>query len=201
MIDVVREEATEDAQRIGGVEPLETGYLQTAIRQLGWNRAIWLAPLFFGSLLTATAIRINEAELTDWSFLIWFLPMITSSGGNSGNQSATLVITALTNGNVKISDWRRVVQREIVMGLLLGTFLAILFVPIAWFLAPDAVRVVPLTLLGVVLCGTVVGSVLPLIFRRLGQDPALMSNPFVAGIMDILGILIYVHLATLLLRS
>ncbi|MCP4192030.1 MAG: magnesium transporter [Planctomycetaceae bacterium] len=200
VIDVVREEATEDAQRIGGVAPLEAGYLQTPIWRLFWKRGIWLLPLFFAALLTAGAIHNYDVQLEKWSFLIWFLPLVISSGGNSGNQSATLVITALTNGNVRLSDWFMVITREFTMGLLLGGALAMVFLPVGFTVAPDAVMVVPLTLLLVVVCGTLVGSALPLIFQRLGQDPALMSNPFVAGIVDIVGIIIYVNVAILILN-
>ncbi len=199
VIDVVREEATEDAHRIAGVAPLESGYLQTALPRLCWNRGIWLAPLFFGSLLTATAMHRYQEALDRWAFLILFLPMIVSSGGNSGNQSATLIITALTTGNISPKHWMQVVVREAVMGVSLGLLLATAFLPIAWLMAPDALLVVPATLLLVVLCGTLVGSTLPLLFSWLGQDPALMSNPFVAGVIDIVGIVIYVNVAMLLL--
>jgi magnesium transporter len=199
VIDVVREEATEDAHRIAGVEPLEAGYLETALMQLCWNRGVWLAPLFFAALLTAGAIHSYEVHLSKWGFLIWFLPLIISSGGNSGNQSATLIITALTTGDVHLRDWLRVVVRELLMGLLLGSLLALVFLPIGYIFAPESIVVVPLTLLLVVICGTLVGSVLPLIFRHMGQDPALMSNPFVAGIIDIVGIVIYVNVAILVL--
>ncbi len=200
VIDVVREEATEDAHRIGGVAPLDSGYLETNLLTLCWHRGIWLAPLFFAALLTAGALHQYEEQLEKWAFLIWFLPLVISSGGNSGNQSATLVITALTTGNVKLGDWARVVTREMSMGLLLGGLLALVFLPVGWTFARDALFVVPLTLVLVVLCGTLVGSVLPLIFQRLGQDPALMSNPFVAGIIDIVGIVIYVNVAILVLQ-
>jgi magnesium transporter len=199
VIDVVREEATEDAHRIAGVEPLEDGYLQTALGRLCWSRSVWLAPLFFAALLTASAIHHYEIHLSEWGFLIWFLPLIISSGGNSGNQSATLVITALTTGDATLNDWSRIVVRELIMGLLLGSLLGLMFLPIGWAFAPEAVMVVPVTLVLVVLCGTLVGSVLPLLFQRLGQDPALMSNPFVAGIIDIVGIVLYVNVAMLLL--
>ena len=199
VIDVVREEATEDAHLSAGVAPLEAGYLQTDVRGLCWKRGIWLAPLFFAALLTAIAIAHYEAALERWPTLIWFLPLIISSGGNSGNQSATLIITALTTGDVKISDWFQVVRRELVMGLLLGGLLAIGFIPVGLVFAPDALIVVPLTLVLVVICGTAVGSALPLVFRRLGQDPALMSNPFVAGVIDIVGIVVYVQVALAIL--
>lgn len=204
VIDVVREEAMEDAHRIAGVEPLEDGYLQTAILQLCWNRGVWLAPLFVAALLTAQVIRQFENILDQLVWLTWFIPLIMSSGGNSGNQSATLVITGLTNGNIKLTDWFRVVLREIGMGFLLGGLLGLVFLPISHFFFPSintwsAIFVVPLTLVAVVVCGTTCGSLLPLIFKRLGQDPALMSNPFVAGIIDIVGIIVYVKVACVLL--
>jgi magnesium transporter len=201
VMDVVREEATEDAYRIAGVEPLEDGYLQTALTRLCWNRSIWLTPLFFAAMITAGAMNHYQEQLSHWGFLIWFLPMVMSSGGNSGNQSATLVITALTTGDVTTADWLKVIGRELVMGLSLGGILGLFFLPIGWTFAPRAMLVVPLTLLLVVLCGTLVGSMLPLIFRRLGHDPALMSNPFVAGIIDILGIVVYFNVAMLMLGS
>ena len=201
VMDVVREEATEDVHRLGGVAPLETGYLQTPVWQLWWNRGIWLAPLFFAALLTAGAIQMYERELGNWRFLVWFLPLVISSGGNSGNQSATLVITALTTGNVQLSDWLHVIGRELLMGLLLGALLGLAFLPIGWVVQWETVKVVPMTLVLVVICGTLVGSILPLIFQRLGQDPALMSNPFVAGIIDIVGIVIYVNVAIAVLPA
>ena len=203
IIDVVREEATEDAHRIAGVEPLDTGYLQTRISQLCWNRGVWLAPLFFAAMLTAKAMETFEERLTSPEWLMFFVPLVISSGGNSGNQSATLVITGLTTGDVALADWAKVVLRELLMGLLLGTLLAIVFLPTAWMVESDlsgqnyaAMAVIPLTLIMVVVCGTFVGSILPLVFQRLGQDPALMSNPFVAGVIDIAGILLYVMVAS-----
>jgi magnesium transporter len=132
-----------------------------------------------------------------------------SSGGNSGNQSATLIITAMTAGGLGVKDWRRVVVRELCVGLILGTILALFGVLLSTVLTyhdPEAHKqmywplVIPLTLVLVVTCGAVSGSMLPLVFKRLGLDPALMSNPFVAGISDILGIVIYMTVAMLLLR-
>jgi magnesium transporter len=171
---------------------------------MGWKRGVWLGILFFAALLTAFALRNYEARLTDWQWLVLFIPLVISSGGNSGNQSATLVITALTIGDITLRDWGRVVIRELLMGLLLGGSLALCGLAVAWMLTPDvrelkSALVIPITLLLVVVCGTLSGSVLPLIFKRLGLDPALMSNPFVAGIVDILGIVIYMNVAMLLL--
>ncbi|OHB67816.1 MAG: magnesium transporter [Planctomycetes bacterium RBG_13_63_9] len=207
VIDVVREEATEDAHRIAAVEPLSEGYLQTHLFTLTWKRGLWLTILFFGAMLTALALREYQSELTDHIWLALFIPMVISTGGNTGNQSATLIITALSTGDVKLADWWRVVRRELMMGLLLGSFLAVIgyccALAISYFcrLLPDPSRifvnasVVPITLVLVILCSTMLGSVLPLLFRRLGLDPAMMSNPFVAGLIDVLGIVIYMQVA------
>jgi magnesium transporter len=203
IIDVVREEATEDAHRIGAVNPLEESYLRTSVVTLAWKRGIWLAILFFFALLTAIAIREYEDQIDKWVWLALFIPLVISSGGNSGSQSATLIITALSRGHITLKDWLSVVVRELVMGLLLGGGLAALgycaslfFVPGDFTLLNLAMYVVPLTLLLVVVCGTLTGSVLPLLFEKLGWDPAMMSTPFVAGIVDIIGILIYFNVAS-----
>jgi magnesium transporter len=207
VIDVVREEATEDAHRIAAVAPLEEGYLETRLSTLTWKRGIWLTILFFGALLTAFALGEYESTYRDYAWLVLFVPLVISTGGNSGNQSATLIITALSTGDIALVDWWRVVRRELAMGLLLGGFFGIIgyfcVLPIGyiWVLPEDSAptyvtaSVIPITLLLVVLCGTLLGSLLPLLFRRLGLDPAMMSNPFVAGLIDVLGIIIYMQVA------
>jgi magnesium transporter len=204
VIDVMREEAQDDALRSAAVEPLEDTYMNTSVLLLSWKRGIWLTILFFCSLLTTMALNHYETSLEVWAWLVPFIPLIISSGGNSGSQSAALVITALAHGQVSIRDWWQVVWREIAMGLLLGGGLAVISLATTMVLfntVPtwSAGLVVPLTLVLVVLCGTVTGSMLPLIFKRLGLDPALMSNPFVAGICDFLGVNIYLNVAFLLL--
>ena len=199
VMDVLREEATEDAHRIAAIDPLEESYLKTPLITLTWKRAIWLVVLFFAALLTALALQGYEEALANpkLAWLVLFIPLVISSGGNSGSQSATLVITALTLGDVKLVDWLRVMRRELYMGLLLGSFLgAIGFLAALMILGSVShAAVIPLTLILVVLCGTLTGGLLPLLFRRLGLDPALMSSPFVAGIVDILGIVIYMNVA------
>ncbi len=201
VIDVVLEEAAEDVQRIAAVEPLEDSYMRTPILTLTWKRGMWLGILFFAGLLTALALRSYEAEFQQFGWLVWFIPLVIGSGGNSGVQTSTLIIAAMATGDVKISDWLNIVNREIATGALLGIFLATLSLAPAVVLAPSlwAAAVVPITVFFVVLCGTFSGSVLPLVFQRLGWDPALMSNPFVAGINDILGIVVYVSIARLFL--
>lgn len=220
ILDVMREEATEDAHMSAAVDPLQDGYLETHWFTLAWKRGIWLAILFAAALLTALALRSYESEFQKVTWLVLFIPLVISSGGNTGSQSATLVITALTTGDITLHDWLRVLRRELVMGLCLGLFLATAGYFCALALtrvetpvvgpegvieavlsppSPGEVMVVPITLLLVVLCGTLCGAALPLTFRRLGLDPALMSNPFVAGIIDIAGIVIYMSVAVALI--
>jgi magnesium transporter len=202
VIDVVREELAEDAQRIAAVTPLDEDFLRIGLLALSWKRGIWLTILFFAALLTAFALQHYNGELDKYTWLVCFIPLIISSGGNSGSQSATLVITAMSSGEVELSDWRRVMKRELLVSLMLGGFLAMIGLFVAVWIAPqprDAI-VIPLTLISVVICGCVCGGALPLIFKSLGLDPAMMSNPFVAGIIDILGIVIYINVARAVLN-
>jgi magnesium transporter len=209
VIDVVREEATEDAYRAAAVAPLDDSYLRTSLLTLAWKRGVWLTVLFFTALLTASALRSYEHSLEAWPWLIMFIPLVMSSGGNSGNQSATLVITAMSTGDVKATDWPKVLFREVQVGLILGTCLAAFGTLVAWLLTdhpvagqnPVWLAIVPVTLVLVVTCGAVTGSILPMIFKSFGLDPALMSNPFVAGISDILAIVIYMSVALTLLSG
>ena len=201
VLDVMREEATEDAHRFGGIDPLDVSYLKTPILTLCWKRGIWLGLLFFFALLTAFALESYDERLAKWAWLIPFIPLVISSGGNSGSQSATLIITALTQKHISLSDWGKVVLRELSMGLILGGLLGLFGYIVAMLMGQttrDAL-VIPITLVLVVLTGTLSGSVLPLVFKRIGLDPAMMSNPFVAGIVDILGIVIYMNIALLIL--
>ena len=196
IIDVVREEAAEDAYRSAAVEPLKEGYLQTHLFTLTWKRGIWLTVLFFGAMLTAFALHEYDTVMQRVPWLVLFIPLVISTGGNTGNQSATLIITALTTRDVTLADWWRVVARELSMGLLLGGFLGVIGYCCALVMAsPIAATVIPVTILLVVVCGTLLGALLPLLFYRLGLDPALMSNPFVAGLIDVLGIVIYMNVA------
>jgi len=210
VIDAVRQEATEEAQRSAAVAPLEDGYMQTGIVTLWWKRGVWLCVLFVTAMFTATALRFYEDQLAKWTWLVIFIPLIMSSGGNCGNQSATLIITALASGNVSLRDWRKIAWREVRVGLMLGGLLALLGAGISWIQTFREAKVrehlfwplvVPLTLVLVVTCGAVSGSLLPLFFKRLGLDPALMSNPFVAAISDILAIVIYMTVALSLLAA
>lgn len=202
VIDVVREEATEDAQMSAAVSPLRTGYLEAHWFTLTWKRGMWLAILFFGAMGTIFALKTYQVTMTEIVWLAWFLPLVISTGGNTGSQSATLIITAMSTGDITLADWWRVVRRELLMGVLLGGFLGAIGSAIAAITAPTmwAAVVMPLTLILVVICGTLTGSVLPMVFRRIGLDPAMMSNPFVSVICDLLGTVIYLEVALSLLH-
>jgi len=211
IVDVVEEEATEDIQKMGGSEALDAPYLQVSLLDMIKKRAGWLSALFVGELLTATAMGYYEKEIARAAVLAVFIPLIISSGGNSGSQATTLIIRALALSEVRLRDWWRVFRREIVSGLGLGGILAVLgFTRIAiwqsafhtygkhgWLIAIT----VALSLAGVVLWGTLVGSSLPFVLRRLGFDPASASAPFVATLVDVTGLIIYFTFASLILRG
>ena len=200
VLDVLREEATEDAHRIAGVDPLDEGYMQTNVFTLSWKRGIWLSILFATELLTAFALRHYQDGINKFTWLVFFIPLVIASGGSSGNQSAALIIRALATHDVELGQWFRVVRRELIQGLLLGCFLG-MFGFVLGFVLTDRVvysLVITVTLVLVVISGTFFGSLLPLVFKRLGLDPALMSNPFVAGLCDVVGIVIYINVALIL---
>jgi len=205
VIDVLREETEEDALRAAAMAPLEEAYLNTPLHTLSWKRGVWLCALLGASFLTVIALQSFDETLSLVKWLPFFLPLIVSCGGNTGGQSAALIITSLTSGDLTLRDWWRVLRREFLMGLTLGAVLAVLAYVGALVAVPGPSAaeklVVPVTLFLVVTCSTLVGGALPLIFRRLGLDPALMSNPFVAGIIDITGILIYMTVCLLMLEE
>jgi magnesium transporter len=198
VLDAVRQEATDDAQRIAAIAPLGESYLEAALVSMTWKRGVWLAILFATAAVTAMVMARSPLA---HAWLVAFVPLVIASGGNSGNQSATLVITALSSGDCRLSDWPRILKRESVLGLLLGTLLAVPGYLLALVYAPTPLEalVIPFTILGVVMMGTLVGSVLPLMFRSVGLDPALMSNPFVSAIVDVVGIVLYTTIAVLVL--
>jgi magnesium transporter len=211
IVDVVREEATEDIQKIGGTAALDAPYLRLSTGDMIKKRAGWLSVLFLGESLTATAMGYFEGEIARAVVLALFVPLVISSGGNSGGQATTLVIRAMALGEVKLRDWWRVMRREILSGLGLGSILALIGVarvmvwetffhtygPYHTLLA----LCVALSLIGVVLWGTVVGSMLPFLLRRLGLDPATASAPFVATLVDVTGLVIYFTTAKILLSG
>ena len=200
IIDVFIEEATEDVQRIGAVNPLDESYLKTSLLTLSWKRGMWLTILFVAALLTAFALEHYEDWIGKYTWLVMFIPLVISAGGNSGGQSSTLIISSMARGEIVLSDWFKIIKREIAMGLILGSLLGGLGYVAGYFIAPSPTLalIIPITVLLVIMCGTLAGSMLPLFFRRLGLDPAMMSNSFVAGIVDILGIVIYINVAQII---
>jgi magnesium transporter len=209
---VASEEFSEDMQKIGGTEALDKPYLEMPLLRLFKKRVIWLVVLFLGELLTATAMAFFEDEIAKVIVLTLFIPLIISSGGNSGSQASTLIIQAMAVGEISLEDWWRVMRREILSGLLLGSVLGLIgfFRIFIWHaISPDLYGVhwlligvtVGITLLGVVLWGTLCGSMLPMILKRLGADPAVSSAPFVATLVDVTGLVIYFSVAFLILTG
>jgi len=211
IVDVVNEEATEDIQKLGGMEALDTPYLKTSFFRMIRKRGGWLVVLFLGEMLTASAMGYFEIHIVRAVFLAMFIPLIISSGGNSGSQASTLVIRAMALGEIGFRDWWMVVRREIFVGLTLGSILgAIGFLRvIAWqglfdSFGPYAMRVgftIFGSLVGVVTFGTLAGSGLPFLLKKWRLDPASASAPFVATLVDVSGILIYFSLAGILLHD
>lgn len=211
VLDVAEEEATEDIQKIGGLEALEESYSRIPVFNLLKKRAGWLGLLFIGEMLTATAMGFFENEISKAIVLTLFIPLIISSGGNSGSQAATLVIRALSLGEITLKDWYFVMRREIISGFVLGGILAVIgFLRIAvweyafhvygahWILIAFTVA---LALVGVVLWGTLSGSMLPILLKKVGVDPATSSAPLVATMVDVIGLIIYFTVAMLILRG
>jgi magnesium transporter len=208
IVDVIVDEATEDVQRMGGVTPLEEGYLDTPFYELWSKRAFWLAILFVGGFLTTSALTELDEVIHRHEALVLFLPLIISAGGNCGSQSATLITRGMALGELTPQDWYRVLSHEILMGLSLGGalgcvgFLRALMTPEAALHQLDVydlARVVSISVALVVIVGNLVGALLPLLLKRLGFDPALMSNPFVASLVDVTGIVAYLLTAEMLL--
>jgi magnesium transporter len=211
IVDVVQEEATEDAQKFGGMEALGAPYLEIGLREMIRKRAGWLSALFLGEMLTATAMGFFEHQIAKAVILALFVPLIISSGGNSGSQASTLVVRAMALSEVRLRDWWRVGRREVLAGLALGSILAVIGMLriLLWqaLFAPYGVHygLVALTvggsLVGVVLFGTLAGSMLPFLLRRVGFDPASASAPFVATLVDVTGLVIYFSVASVVLRG
>jgi magnesium transporter len=211
IVDVLEEEATEDFQKAGGSEALGEPYMSVRFLTMVKKRAGWLAILFVGETLTASAMSYFDDEIAKATVLALFLPLIISSGGNSGSQASTLVIRAMAVGEVALRDWWRVIRREIGAGFALGAILACIGVGriLLWQqlfrLYGDHATLVAVTvgisLVGVVMWGTISGSMLPFVLRRLGFDPASASAPFVATLVDVSGLVIYFVVALFVLRG
>ena len=209
---IASEEFTEDIQKIGGTEALEEPYLDISIPKLVKKRAGWLVILLLGEMLTATAMQYFEAEIETATVLALFIPLIMSSGGNSGSQASTLIIQAMALGELTIADWWKVMRREIFSGFFLGLILGVIgFLRIYlwqqlhiydygeyWHLVGYTVAI---SLMGIVLWGSLMGSMLPILLKRLKLDPAASSAPFVATLVDVTGIVIYFSVAYFFLKG
>ncbi len=208
---VAEEEFTEDIQKIGGTEALDEPYLDVPLLKLYRKRIIWLLILFVGETFTIAAMSGFQKTLESLLVLSTFIPLIISSGGNSGSQAATLIIQALALGEITIADWWRIAKREIISGILMGVTLGIIGFFIVFgghhffnLFGQHFIRIgfaIAIAIVGVVLWGTIMGSMLPLLLKRLGADPATSSTPFVATLVDVTGLLIYFSVAYLFLKG
>jgi magnesium transporter len=211
VFDIAEEEATEDIQKLAAVQALEESYSTISLWEMLKKRGSWLALLFIGEMLTASAMAMFEDEISKAVVLALFVPLIISSGGNSGSQAATLVIRALSLGEITIKDWFHVFRRELITGLCLGAILAIIgFLRITiWEATSDVYGehwlligiTVSFSLIGVVLWGTISGSMLPFMLKKLKLDPATSSAPLVATMVDVIGLIIYFTIALIVLRG
>jgi magnesium transporter len=212
MLDVAEREASEDIQKIGGMEALDAPYLDVSYRQMVWKRGCWLSALFLGEMLTATAMTHFEGEIAKAVVLAMFVPLIISSGGNSGSQAATLIVRSLALTELRLRDWWRVFGRELRSGVTLGAWLGLIGFLRIWswqhlglydygahYLLVGVT--VWISLIGVVTFGSLSGSMLPFLLRRLGLDPATSSAPFVATLVDVTGLVIYFTVALVILRG
>lgn len=211
ILDVEQEEVTEDIQKLGGTEALEDPYIKTSVGRVIRKRANWLVVLFIGEMLTASAMVFFEGEIQKAVVLVLFIPLIISSGGNTGSQAATLIIRALAVGEISLRDWLTVFRREIVAGAALGLILGVLgFARVAiWSTFSDVYGphwcavglTVAFALVGVVLFGSIVGAMLPFLLKACRLDPATSSAPFVATLVDVMGLVIYFSVAAVLLSG
>lgn len=208
---IAEEEYTEDIQKIGGTEALEEPYLEIPLFKLIRKRVTWLIVLFLGEMMTASAMAYFEDELSKALVLAIFIPLIISSGGNTGSQASTLIIQAMALGEVTLKDWIKVMRRELASGIILGSILGVIgFARVVfWNMmfhsygehTPLIGLTVGISLLGVVLWGTLTGSMLPILLKRFGADPAVSSAPFVATLVDVTGLVIYFSTALLFLSK
>jgi magnesium transporter len=212
VIDALTSEVTEDVQKFGGMEALDEPYMQMGLLAMVRKRAGWLCALFLGEMLTATAMGHFEAEISKAVVLALFIPLIISSGGNSGSQATSLIIRAMALREVTLRDWWRVARRELPSGLALGAILGVigfarimLWQSAGWYDYGShhlqVAATVSIALVGVVLFGSLAGSMLPFVLRRIGFDPASASAPFVATLVDVTGLVIYFTVALVMLRG
>ncbi len=204
IVDVLTQEGTEDVQKIGGVEPLDVPYFQTSFFEFIKKRGVWLVILFVEEFFTQTALRYYDPVFEAIKGASYYVPLLISTGGNSGSQSSTLIIRGMAVGEIKPKDWWRILFREAGMGLVLGSGLGTIgFFRVLMYRDQHVAfaLTVALTLVGIVMTGCTVGSLLPLVLKRLGFDPATSSTPFIASLVDVLGIIIFVHVAKIVMAS
>jgi len=212
VIDAIVRETTEDVQKFGGMEALDEPYMEISMWSMIKKRAGWLCALFLGEMLTATAMGYFEGEISKAVVLALFIPLIISSGGNSGSQATSLIIRAMALREVTLRDWWRVASRELPSGIVLGAILGVIgFIRImlwqrfGWYDYGTHHMLVAITvslaLVGVVTFGSLAGSMLPFVLRRLNFDPASASAPFVATLVDVTGLIIYFSVAFVILRG
>jgi magnesium transporter len=203
IIDVLVQEQTEDVQKIGAMEPLDVPYFQTTFLSFIRKRAGWLIVLFVEEFFTQTALRHYDPVMEAVKGALLYVPLLISAGGNSGSQSSTLVIRGLALGEIKLQDWWRILLRELFMGIVLGCMIAVIAMGRV-LMYPDQTGLfavtVGLTVLAIIIAGCSVGSMLPLLLKRLGIDPATSSTPFIASLVDTLGVVIYAHVAMVVMR-
>lgn len=203
IMDVLTQESSEDMQRLAGVEPIEDGYFQTSFWMFIRKRGPWLAALFVSEFFTGTALRHYDSVIQSVAKLSYYVPLLISTGGNTGSQSASLIIRGLAVGDIKTGDWRRVFLRESGQGLVLGLMLASIGMIRVWMWGDELgfILTIGVTLVAIPLMGCTVGSMLPLLLRRIGVDPATSSTPFIATLIDVLGIIVYFNLAQIFLAQ
>ncbi len=204
IVDVFLQEQTEDVQKLGGIEPLDVPYFRTSFLTFIKKRGVWLFILFFGEFFTQTALRHYDPVFDSIKGAAYYVPLLISAGGNSGSQSSTLVIRGMALGEIKMRDWWRILVRELAMGFVLGLGLAVVgFFRVLMYRDQhvDFAMTVALTLVGIVMTGCTVGAMLPIILKRVGLDPATSSTPFIASLVDVLGIIIFVHFAKIVMSA
>jgi magnesium transporter len=204
IVDVLTQEQTEDVQKLGAIEPLDLPYFRTSFLTFIKKRGVWLFILFFGEFFTQTALRYYDPVFDAIKGAAYYVPLLISAGGNSGSQSSTLVIRGMAVGEIKMSDWYRILIRELGMGFVLGLGLASFgFFRVLMYRDQhvDFALTVAVTLVGIVMTGCTVGAMLPIILRRVGLDPATSSTPFIASLVDVLGIIIFVHAAKIVMAA
>ena len=204
IVDVLTQEQTEDVQKLGAIEPLDLPYFKTSFLTFIKKRGVWLFILFFGEFFTQTALRHYDPVFDAIHGAAYYVPLLISAGGNSGSQSSTLIIRGMALGEIKMRDWWRIFIREMLMGLVLGTGLAVVgFFRVLMY--PDQhvnfAFTVAFTLIGIVMGGCTVGAMLPILLKRIALDPATSSTPFIASLVDVLGIIIFVRVAMIVMSS